>query len=291
MDHPSHKLTPRNPRRRIRSLRFSLRILLLIVALLAVPSLWLRWRVRSAANERRVMEALSANPNATFTFDHQFDDENAYHPHAELGTPKIVRQALGDEAFKKVGSIVLEDVELNEMLALRLGNLEGIRGLVFKRVTIPEKCSEHLERLASLKWLILTDVKVCNGAYRFLGNQKDLEILIVSGTNFTDREMPLLRDLVSLKNLQLIALPITDDGVRSIGNLEKLAHLNLTRTKITDASLATLAGLPSLQSVLFGGTQVTDEGVKYLKQKLRPGSSVSRHIPTGRLTNAADSDK
>lgn len=118
-----------------------------------------------------------------------------------------------------------------------------------------------LARLKSLKYLMLSRVRIDDEGLRDLAALKGLKELHLVGTQtFSDDGVRFLASLESLEALSLENNHITSRSARAIVGLKKLKHLVLSNTRFDDEGLRSLAKLTELEVLLMGGTAITNVG-------------------------------
>ena len=210
--------SPPRPRRWI---PVSLRIFVVILALLSGATLWVA--VRAYRQNAAILEIERAGGSVEIR------------PRA----PKWLRDRVGDERVKP-----LDDV------------IEAT--LVGKHVT--EDTLRHASRLKGLERLLLDVTSVTDAGLAQLQGLNTLRVLSLSHTNVTDAGLTHLRNLTNLKQLSLAGTQITDAGLSHINALTQLTSLSLERTRVTDAGLSQLRGLTGLQTLSLDNAQFTDTG-------------------------------
>ncbi len=134
------------------------------------------------------------------------------------------------------------------------------RELVFDRVAL-DGALAFLEPLAALESLTITETPIRDASLASLARLTRLQELTLDRTGLTDAGMP---HLAALKNLTLLVLSrnaVGDPGVEHLRGMRLLSFLMLDRTRVGDRGLKTLAALPELTSLSLVGTRVTDSGL------------------------------
>jgi hypothetical protein len=235
--------------------QFSLRSMLVLIVVVAIPCSWLGVEMNNAREQRRTVEAIEASGIVEL----DYPDENllrhswgqfCYGPipewqldkylaqeHIELNKhdplvverlPSVwVRDALGDDFFLNVRTVVLVGPEVTDA---NLG---------------------HVRRLPRLRKLYLTSSRI------------------------TDSGLKHLRQLKDLQTLKLDDTTVTDAGLVHLAGLRNLQYLFLERTQATDAGLECLVGLAQLKRLDLTDTKVSSTGIEKLRQAL-PNCEIKR---------------
>lgn len=253
-------------------LRFSVRALLLTVAIVAAPLCWLvrtadRARMRDAA-----IQGVAGREGIVIQ-----SGSNAW-------APGWLRKAVGEKHFLTVRSVDFAtnrgrksgtdeakatDAELalleslTDIETLGLGNNEGItdRGLA------------HLEPLENLSTLYLYRTGVRGPGLVHLEGHPTLHTISLNGSELGDAGLKHLGNMPHLKCADLGQTLITDTGIPDLAKATGLEILSLRRTDVSDEGLRPLESLRHLKSLNLDGTRVTAAGVARLRRAL-PGCDV-----------------
>ena len=242
--------------------QFSLRSLLLLVVVVAIPLAWMR------ASQGRVEEDLRA------------EKEALGHIAAAGGRPA---SWVGFGPFDW-GPWVAEigfhgphfsDERLASMLP-HLGRLCGLEGLGLDGTSITDVSVEriveetrHRRGLRQLDGLHLGHTRVTDAGLGHLKAMYRLESLGLEGTRITDAGLANLGGLRRLRSLWLNDTQITDAGLEHIENLTRLQYLELNGTQITDAGVEHIGKLTRLRYLELNGTHITDAGLEHLRKLTR----------------------
>ena len=272
--------------RRFRWLRFSLRTLLLLMALLAalvaVP-------VNRATNQRKAVErVLAAGGQVVYDFEEIGDDE----PRA----PKWLRRLLGNEYFQTVHGVYYRDCavadadleplvklhrlqtlfitgcpQLTNQALVHVNQLADLETLILESSRITDADLPLLQGLHRLKYLSLRAAEITDGGLECLIGMPALEALLLADTrHISDAGLIHVGRMVKLTRLDLgdesrtRAAPITDEGLRRLDGLKNLTMLALDNSSITEASLQQIQAYENLVGLDLGGCAITDEGLSQL---------------------------
>ncbi len=242
------------PRRR--RLRFSVRILMLLVLLVGACLGWWVDRVNRANRQRRAVAAI-LKAHGRVWYDYEFSGEMAI-PIGNPWAPEWLRKRFGDEFFQEVTMVAFQNplppdpapeearesprVRLAEAQLAAVEGLDRLERLYLVGSWTTDDGLERLKRLARLRYLNL------------------------AGTRVKGPGLAHLTALHELRELSLVRTKVDDDGLANLRGLRGLRKLNLYGTKVTDAGLAHLAGLTGLEELTLSGTKVTDTGLAHLKR-------------------------
>jgi hypothetical protein len=219
--------------------QFTIRSLLLLTVIVAIPCSWMTLRMDRA---RRQLRAVEAFDNSSHKRSPREIRDDAY----EL-TPGWLRLVLGDDFFAEVTEIDY--------------------GLSFSGKA-EDKDLEYLSGIHSLKTLILRETKITDIGLERLKDLRQLTLLNLESTRITDAGLRHLKNLKQLTELDLRGTSITDLGLEQISRLDNLEILNLEGTKVSDTGLRHLERLRKLRRLYLGGTDTTGEGLRRLEKAL-----------------------
>jgi Leucine-rich repeat (LRR) protein len=219
METGPHKAEP--PKRKRRWFQFSLRTLMVLTLVCAIPFAWLGRRIEQKRGEREAVAAI-VKLGGSVSYDYEKASwEWEFGGSAPIGEvkhakppgPDWLRNLLGENFFSDVYWVVLSTSD---------GKLE------------------NLKQLTQLKKLQLT---VSDGGLENLKGLTQLQFLHFSGA-VTDADLENLKEMHHLKELSLNATKVTDAGLTKLKGLTHLESLGLGLTKVTDA------GVKDLQTAL-----------------------------------------
>lgn len=229
-----------------RRFQFSLRSLLVLVVIVAIPCSWLAVEMKKSREQREVVQAVVTARGFVF-----YDFERFISPPSIPRCPAWLQQPLGEEFFSDITVVNLMDQQ------------------------IPDAGLEHLKRLTKLEFLDLGDSSVSDAGLECLEGLTTLEYLYLAQTQASDAGMEHLKGLSELRELNLSQTKVSNAGLKSLGCLTKLEWLNLEKTQVGDAGLEHLAAMAQLEHLHLQGTNVTDAGVAKLQQAL-PNCKIHR---------------
>lgn len=256
-----------NPRRRW--LRFSLRTLLVVTALLCIWLAVVSTRARKQARAIARMEQFRWGVG----YDFQLGESGNWTGKTEPSAPAWLRKGVGEEYFRRVAIVNVDQPSdpSNDDLAV-LADLRGVKQItLYDRKRITDAGLAHLSGMTDLRKLALNGTSVTGPGLRHIAQLRKLELLSLDNTPVTDEGLAHLRDLRSLKMLFMSDTKISDEGLRQLthlSHLDSLEDLQFSNTNVTDEGLKHLYTLTGLKRVLLGGTNTTPAGVSALREAL-----------------------
>jgi Leucine Rich Repeat (LRR) protein len=202
------------PKRKRRWFQFSLRMLLIFTAIIALCCGWLVRRVEQKRRERDAAEAIVKLGGVAY-YDCEWRTQGLLF-HAQPRGPAWMRKLLGENFFSDVELVSLDK---NPDAKAALG---------------------YLGELTHLKFLTLSRINLTDDDLANLGELRDLQSLALSETKVTDIGLENLRGFTQLGSLELSRTQITDVGLKHLKGLTKLQTLYLARSKVTDAGIRDL---------------------------------------------------
>ncbi len=247
----SHR--PARPRR----WRVSVRTLLVVVAVVAIPMRMLGVRLDQKRGERQTVQMLHHLRNeAAYDYEYsygQLQGDGETYSQWDWGAapygPRWLRSILGDDFFSKV--IYVKVYGADDKLLQAIGSLTDLRVLELHGAKITD---DGLSSLAALT---------------------NLEELRLSAENVTDAGIAHLAGLKKLRVLDLHFLELTGVGLKRLNGLTRLEFLNLSYTTVKDQDILVLGDFTQLKSIDLDGTETTDAGVRELQKRL-PQCEISR---------------
>ena len=265
-----------------RRFQFSIRSLLVLVVVVALPLSWLATEMRAA---RRQTEAVTAIRTATdgptkktalraddwrlpfaetVVYDYEIDDAGVQRWPSQLPGPEWLRKLLGDDFFISARFIWAGGSHWSDADLAQLEALPTLEVLVAGD-GITDVGLMHLTHLVRLRHLYLTETRITDAGLRHLENLRNLSVLRLSDTHITDAGIASLAKLHNLEALALDNTQVGDAGLVHVKEWPKLGSLSLDGTQITDAGLAYLQGATELRRLFLNDTNITDEGLRCLQ--------------------------
>ena len=218
--------TTTKPKRR--SLRFSLRTMLIFMLVVCVA---VGWRIERVRKQR---EAVAWVREMRGTVYYATDDNSFHKRTAEPRGPEWLRKWLGNDFFDDVVDVTLHNPQVNDV--------------------------SPLAKLTELKWSDLSDTQVSEVSP--LAKLTKLKWLSLANTRVSD-----VTSLAKLTNLETLLLHDTQvSDVSALAKLTKLEGLYLDNTQVSEVS--PLAKLTKLEYLVLYDTQVSQEAIEQLKKAL-----------------------
>ncbi len=216
--------------------QFSIRSLLVLVVVVAVPCSWLAVDMKKA---REQAEAVATVWKLGWLSGYDYQT-------ARSGLPGVacLRNLLGLDFFSNVD------------------------GLAWTYSTVTDAALENIRGLRGLQRLFLRNTKITDAGLKNLRGLASLQLLEMTNTKVTDSGLEQIKGLSQLQWLDMRNTKVTDSGLEQIKGLSQLQWLYLDGTQVTDAGLDKLSGLTKLEELRLRGTKVTDAGVKKLQHAL-----------------------
>lgn len=175
------------------------------------------------------------------------------------------------EQFQNLRELSIQSEPVDDEAMAHVAGLPRLERLVLE-CNISDEGLKPLERLGSLKKLMINARSVTDAGAESLKKLTRLNELSINGTKMTDRALESLVHLSCLRSLSLKGEHFTGEALSRLNrNLTSLTLSGLTRP-ISDADLKSLEGLVSLERLrIFAGlhyrrTFITDRGLQTLKQ-------------------------
>jgi hypothetical protein len=215
--------------------RFSLRTLLIIVAVVAVL---ISIPVRRATEQRHaVNEILRLGGSVTY----DFESTAAKEPSA----PAWLRRTIGEDYFRSVDSVNLNGMPLADDQWALLTLLPTLEGLNLAHANVSDSGLIHLRDLPSLQVLNLEATQISDDGLKYLEALPALEQLSLGDTEISDAGLQTLESMPQLTVLTVENTPnISDGGLAHLSGLKDLIILRLhdeehkRLSPITDAGVA-----------------------------------------------------
>ncbi len=244
--------------------QFSIRSLLVLVVVVAIPCSWMSAEMESARQQREAAETLKKS-GWIAQYDYQVQKPGNPPLGAVPPGPAWLQDSLGEDFF---ASAVKVTAFFSPPADIGPENVKGLRQLRELWLTgrkVTDVRLKHLAGLTQLQTLSLGGTQVTDAGLKYLKALTQLRTLHLWGTQVTDAGLTHLEGLTQLQELDLSGTQVGDAGLGRLKGLTQLQTLNLLDTEVGDAGLARLKGLVQLQTLNLGGTQVTDAGMEHLK--------------------------
>ncbi len=213
--------------------QFSLRTLIALTVVAALPLSWLAVEMKNAREQREVVASIrnmSASPLVTY------DWESNPPPSRNPPGAAWLRNLLGDDFFAEVTMV----------------HLTG-HGVWFGMQWVPVPDQPGKGSWHEKQWVQVPEQHESTDAMlEHLKGLTALEELGLIGTNVTDAGLEQIRGLTALKYLYLYNTRVTDAGLEHLKGLTALRRLGIGGTKVTgDGSASVGRALPSCTIVWY----------------------------------------
>jgi hypothetical protein len=251
--------------------QFTIRSLLVLVVVVALPCSWLAVAIKKSRGQRKAVEAIESLGGAV-----RYDWQD-YLPGTYWGTPPPprpqpgaawLRRIVGGDFFASVEEVSLVEPEVTDAALENFRELPALQILYLDGTQTTDDGLENLRRLTGLENLSLRDTKITDRGLGYFRGLTNLQYLDLSGTEVTDAGLENLRGLTKIQQLWLHGAKVTDAGLEKLRGMTALQGLSLCGTNITDKGMELLREFPALEDLDVSSTQVTDAGVKKLKKAL-----------------------
>jgi hypothetical protein len=218
-------------KRKRRWYQFSLRTLLIVVLIVAIPCALLGRKIERKRRERKAVDAIRKLGGGV-------DYDNLEGPDC----PDWLRPLLGENFFNEVDWVSWNDATDEEM--------------------------QNLNDMPQLRVLLLNESHITDAGIAILNEKVHMQGLVLSHARISDAGLKHLNGMTKLLDLWLDHTDISDAGLENLKGLTKLESLVLSRTQVSDAGLNSLKGLTQLQTLCLNNTRVTDAGIEDLQKSL-----------------------
>lgn len=254
-----------------RRFQFSIRSLLVLTVVVAVPCSWVAVNMQEAKRQREAVEDIKATGGSAW-YAYQVVDRGdtgdlsllwttASQIKGPLPAPTWLQTLLGDETVVGVWGSDIDDGDLG-LINKRLSHLKTLVIAINRKIT--PAGFEHLKGLTHLQKLDVHYTGVTDAGLGHLEGLTQLQELDVSNTKVTDAGLEHLKGLINLRSLNLSDTAVTDMGLKYLNGLTHLQSLDLSNTKVTGVGLEHLKDLSNLRSLGLGLSEVTDVGLKFV---------------------------
>lgn len=228
--------------------QFSLRTLLVLVTLIAVP---LAWFVSGPERQRRAVNELLARGVYL-----DFEREAGGVPGDECWLPEAY--------FRRVREVFISRAKHTDELLEIAAELPGVTLLTIRQSDTTAKGAAYLGTMTSLKVLTLGEPQSDDTWLPHIGKLRNLVRLDMTSDHFTGAGLVHLQDLTNLEGLFFWGAPLDDQGLQHLQKMTKLKSLRLPPS-ISDAGLIHLTPLQSLQELNLRATRIQGAGLLHLQ--------------------------
>ncbi len=271
--------------------RFSVRTMLIVVAVLAIPLGWAAMRLKTGRDKGRAIANLRAM-GVSIVMDGYQDASPMIPPWVrELFGWQSVGIALGvdsDDALSKLDGMhnlktlgFLGDVSNSGLKHLK--SMNAIENLTISSPRVTDEGLRHIASKTALKKLNLEGTEITGAGLLHLTRLRRLEKLTIDGTRMSHADV--IRLFVEQGRGALDALVATGQLVQRPDEDEPF-DLRLEGEQVTDELIEFLVQMPMLKGIALQSTSVTETGLKLLgampqlKSLVLRGEEVRRKLPT-----------
>lgn len=226
-------------------LRFSLKVLVILLSIIAVV---FGWRAQAGRTQKRAVTAIQSVGGTVF-FDYHENGPRSWSTSGSPRGPQWLRTAIGPEYFDRVVYVGLFETPSDSQWIKAVNDLGTVKTLLLSGSNVTDATLEKLDGSSALLELHLTNAAVTDNGVRLLGKFPNLRWLTANSTS------------------------ISDDGLADLAELSELRELNVKNTLVSDDGVASIAGLTNLQKLDIRGTRISQKGVERLRAAI-PGVRV-----------------
>jgi hypothetical protein len=258
--------------------RFTIRSLLAMMVVVAIPCSWMAVAMQNAERQRRAVEAISkSGGSVAYDFELEVDRIIARLEGASAKPPEPRRlsELLGNGFFADVDAIYLVGARMTDIGMTCLKPLLQITYVDLRKTDISDAGLTNLDGLSQLETLDFRETRVKGAGLEGLKGLRRLRQLYLGRTPTNDAGLLAVGSLIQLRNLDLQFTKITDVGLEHLKPLSELTNLDIAHTAVTDAGLEHLAGLPKLTKLNLSWTHTSGAAIQKLQRAL-PSCVVER---------------
>ena len=254
-----------------RNFRFSVRAMLLVIAVCGVVLATIGTRMQESWRQQRALRQIS-----------QFGGYVDYD-----GNPNRLVKQFGFDPFAEVRWMVVRGDGVLPALIKYESEFTGLETLAFSSQVTDAglECIPELHGFHKLDTADFLNTQLTDAGMQRLSNWKNLRVLNLNGcARISDHGLTHLIALEHLEKLMLVRegsgkLHITDAGLTHLGKISRLKSLYLIGVPVTNDGLERLHSLVNLESIFIRRTQVTGEGIDRLRLAL-PNCAIDTDVTT-----------
>ena len=256
-----------------RRFQFSLRSLMLLVVVVAIPCSWFATAMKAAREQRAAVEAIE-KLGGWVNYDYEYDETDPFAPDPpmpgtahQLPGPAWLCRRLGVDLLANVVVATVSDsqFEIGEAWLDSIKCLSHLQLLILSGAKVNDAGLEQIKGLTELKYLELRNTKISDAGLQHLKGLIKLQSLHLGDNRVSGPGLEHLKGLPRLQSLDLSLTEISDPGLEHLKGLSQLQWLHLGDTGVSGPGLVHLKGLTQLQSLVMEGTKIDDDGLEYLK--------------------------
>jgi hypothetical protein len=232
-----------------RSLRFSLRSLLLLTTVLCV---WLGWQAHRAHEQQAALAFLRGVPVGSIKYDRRAE---------ELSVPNWLRESIGDNFFRSVVEVHLTDSVTSENLpeiVSQLRRLPKLETVYLWHARVSDDDLRHLTPLTQISHLGLYFPwqPVTGTGVQHIAEMQNIRQLWLIGNSISNESLAFVPRFRRLETLNVGGSRISDDGICRLTACPRLKQLTLNSCDCTDEGLTAVASIGTLENVMFWNMDV-----------------------------------
>ena len=215
-----------------RWLQFSLRTLLLLIAVITVWLGLVYLPAKRADLATKDLERLGVE----VYYDYQLVPGTVNHSYSHLVPkpgPAFLRNILGDVFFQHADWLMLGHKPLKADDLKLIEQIPTLRMIYFDGCGIGDENMACFSNLRQLDYLLLRDNHITDQGLKSIKNLTHLETLDLTHDGIHDDGLVCLEHLTNLKSLWLSGTKITDEGLKHLVHLKKLKEINVSHTAVT----------------------------------------------------------
>ncbi|PQO31116.1 hypothetical protein C5Y96_12220 [Blastopirellula marina] len=251
------KEVPAKPRRRW--LRFGLRTMLAITALLCVLMAWVGRDLAVSYREAQIVQKIGGSAQ----YDYQYDG-NDFLTDASPPGPAFLRFCFGDHLYARVISVNVQRQVVDREMAEDIAKLDQLQSILFQSSSIEENSLEPLQELKNLRSLGFLRTPVSPRQLRQFREAEQITGISLFGESASDENLVEISQFPNLEIVGIIGGPATDVGLSSLDSLSKLESLFIL--DVPGVSAAGFPALKQLQELTVQCDLVSEESLPALKQ-------------------------
>jgi hypothetical protein len=223
------KAKPR-PSRAWRLVQFSLRGLLVLVAVCAV---WLGIAFHRAREQARAVATINSSGGYVF-YDFQGVEFRSFDQWGTSEFPTWLLDQLGVDFFHDVTLVVIDVVPATDDILATLAQLPEVRYLAFFSARVTDQGLAHLQSLNKLQLLSIQAREdnaphLEDAAFSVLAKLPDLRDLEIQGENLSDHGLDYLNGLAKLERLILVDTQVTRAGAEALSKSRPACNISVSR--------------------------------------------------------------
>lgn len=193
--------------------QFSVRSLLMLTVVVAIPCSWLAVEMKRARARECASKAVYQCGGGVYTVCKPTWKKPLF---PTLTDFLRLREFLGADFFDHTDSISLDDTPATDATLEIVGVLTDTSSLDLDKTQITDAGLEHLKRLTNLRSLSLSHTQITDAGLEHLKRLTQLQTLKLWDTKVTDAGLDHLKVLTKLQSLLLANTNVTDMGVNKL---------------------------------------------------------------------------